>query len=481
MFNNLGKNLKTVYRGNRFAVIVVAVIVLIMAASMISGLTAAWFTTSASTQNTFIVQIPVIKITKYVKAEGVTTGENLCSKTSKPQTLTMQYIGGSSVVPNDQDGKVSVTGDPGQTSPVFIRASDKSNPDDKKALVYFSGEVALNGQFVIDATVASKSRLEADTYVHISNLDGSLLQTIKFHTSCSKPLYLGDRFGSIKLIGFKSESGQNYVLSSGDDSLGDDANEPPGPSFMLGDTIRWNYVVHNPGPVALENVLVVDDNATPADTGDDFSPLYISGDDGNGILDIGESWLYTYSDMASSPGQFKNIATVTANPVGKTSVVTDDDPAHYKVDVESPPPPPADLCSVGKPKILRMEYTGDGPGATTNYQDGEVKVVGDPNGAELVFIEVTDDPRGIKVYFSGLVDINETFDINASLVGESKLSPNTRVKIYTVESGGKGSILLQEVRFHTSCSKPLGLEDQFGALLLVGFMSETGIIYGDID
>ena len=81
-----------------------------------------------------------------------------------------------------------------------------------------------------------------------------------------------------------------------------------------------------------------------------------------------------------------------------------------------------------------------------------------------MFIRASDkenpDDSKAKVWFEGLVDINDTFDIDATNAGEDKLKPTTYALIY--DSGGKGGSLLQKVKFHTSCSQPLAVGDQFG-------------------
>ena len=128
---------------------------------------------------------------------------DLCDVFGDPIVLTMEYTGdGDDATSHSQaDGKVEVVGDPNDATPVFIRASDKSDPNDTNATVHFSGVVLLNGTFDMDATAAVDT-----TFVHIFSEDGNtLLQTVEFHTSCSQPLRHGDQFGSVKLVGYVGE------------------------------------------------------------------------------------------------------------------------------------------------------------------------------------------------------------------------------------------------------------------------------------
>jgi uncharacterized repeat protein (TIGR01451 family) len=131
-------------------------------------------------------------------------GGDFCVGGVKPAALTMKYTGEScAATSHSQDaGKVTCTGDPANASPVRIVASDKLNLSDNKTKIWFDGSVSLNGAFEIRAANDGAAELKADTFVQIFSSTGQLLQTIKFHTSCSQPLIDGDQFGSLELTDF---------------------------------------------------------------------------------------------------------------------------------------------------------------------------------------------------------------------------------------------------------------------------------------
>ena len=101
-----------------------------------------------------------------------------------------------------------------------------------------------------------------------------------------------------------------------------------GPVVSVGDTVTFAYVVTNSGDVPLQNVVVVDDNGTPNDTTDDFSPSFVGGDtDSDNQLDLSESWNYT-ADRVATLGLYTNIAEVTAEDA-RNQGVSDSDPSSH--------------------------------------------------------------------------------------------------------------------------------------------------------
>ena len=59
---------------------------------------------------------------------------------------------------------------------------------------------------------------------------------------------------------------------------------------------------------------------------DDFTPTYLSGDtDGDGLLDVGETWLYRATGMAVA-GPYRNVATV----IGRLAATGQEAPRHRR-------------------------------------------------------------------------------------------------------------------------------------------------------
>jgi len=110
---------------------------------------------------------------------------------------------------------------------------------------------------------------------------------------------------------------------------GQDADFPTGPVVPIGENVTFEYMVLADSFNPLENVVVVDDNGTPGNTGDDFNPTFTGGDSNmNGFLDNGEIWTYEASHTATE-GQYTNIATVTAMDSLTGVEASDDDASNH--------------------------------------------------------------------------------------------------------------------------------------------------------
>jgi 5-hydroxyisourate hydrolase-like protein (transthyretin family) len=346
---------------------------------------------------------PAVDLEKYVLVIPTVGTGDMCPIYSKPQVLTMKYIGGAANVSAQASGKVVVSGDPGTTSPVRIRATNKSNPADTSARVYFDGQVLLGETFDINARSGGQTTLETNTYFYVYNLSGTLLQSVIFHTSCSQPIQLGDIYGSAQLVGYKNSSGGGATLPEPPTGLGDDADTPTGPSATMGDTIRWTYVVTNTGSTPLQNGVVTDDKLGTVCN----IPF----------LAVGESKSCVATGLANQFGQYVNEGKVEAfSPQGVK--VSDTDPAHYIV------PEPCAVCKGGTVE-LTFEYLGSVPARVIVYDDTSAKAD--------------------KILFDSMLNPDDQFTITPR-PGQAKLNNDITIFVNAVLNA----------KVHTSCSQPIG-------------------------
>ncbi len=133
-------------------------------------------------------------------------------------------------------------------------------------------------------------------------------------------------------------------------------------------------------------------------------------------------------------------------------------------------------ATADEPKLLTFRYTGQDCSATDHAQGpGRVQCSGNPGFAPVVYITAIGDNN--KYYLiNRQVALNGTFSIDAASVGDRKLKPDT--EIFLKNAAGQ---ILQVVELHTSGSQPLRVEDQFGSLVLDGYLSENDFTCGNPD
>lgn len=175
---------------------------------------------------------------------------------------------------------------------------------------------------------------------------------------------------------------------------GVDADAPTGPFIPVGGNVTWTYVVTNPGRVPLSNVTVTDNILA-------VNPVFISGDtNSNGLLDVGESWLFRATGIAVV-GQYANIGSVVGTPPEGQNV-TDSDPSHYYGFTEETNTP---LINIEK---ATNGFDADLPTGPRILVDNTVTwtyVVTNPGNKDLRNVTVTDNIAGVNpVYVSG--DLN---------------------------------------------------------------------------
>ena len=117
---------------------------------------------------------------------------------------------------------------------------------------------------------------------------------------------------------------------------GVDADNPTGPEVPAGSLVTWTYTVTNTGSQELFGVSVVDDNGTPSDTSDDFSPDCSWPGEAGYLAPYGS--VDCTAQGTAVEGQYGNIAEVVGNTCQPKGVsvnvvecveVMDDDPSHY--------------------------------------------------------------------------------------------------------------------------------------------------------
>ena len=139
---------------------------------------------------------------------------------------------------------------------------------------------------------------------------------------------------------------------------------------------------------------------------------------------------------------------------------------------ENPVPPPN--CS-GRITAIALRYTGMGCDATTNWQSGQVSCTGGTGGAAPVRIVIQAQNDASVVYGDASnVGIDDRVFGSAGMAGDSVIGTNTRVEIF--DAGGD---LIEDISFHTSCSKPLDVRDHFGSVEVVGLTTTQGGVQGE--
>jgi hypothetical protein len=363
---------------------------------------------------------------------GVFPPNDVCDTFGSPKALTMM-LNSIGMIDTAQDPSkvivtpvVSVPLDDDST--VYILATDKADPNDASAKVWFAGNVMVGSTFVIDAANAGASKLANSTFVYVYSSeqdpdDGvAPLQSITFHTSCSQELGLGDQFGHVQLFGFQD----------------DDGNSTEGAS--VGDTV-WNDTNGN----------------GKQDSGEPGIPeiTVTLGGDSNGTKTTDANGKYLFGGL--DPGSYT--VTVHVSDVDLPQFVTESTAPEFTTTLaEGQGFLTADfgftstVCGGAKPQALTFSY----------------------NGNLGSFIRVTDKSNpfdgGGKVFFAGEVDGVDPFTAYSKLAGSSEFPSTSYIHVYAANGD-----LVASITVKTDCSQPLYLGQTFGienSFVLVGFVRQ---------
>ncbi len=124
----------------------------------------------------------------------------------------------------------------------------------------------------------------------------------------------------------KTTSGSSNANPTAADYDNEDTPDGAGvPVLTAGSAVTWTYKLTNTGNVdfAKADLALVDDNGTPTNAADDMSIAngkiaYVSGDDGDNVLEAGESWLYEAHGTVQSLGVLGAATTIDFS--GNTAV-----------------------------------------------------------------------------------------------------------------------------------------------------------------
>jgi hypothetical protein len=133
--------------------------------------------------------------------------------------------------------------------------------------------------------------------------------------------------------------------------------------------------------------------------------------------------------------------------------------------IPQPALPDLDICD-GQVERMVLEYTGEDCSASTNEQGKTARCSGDPLIGSPADITVTKNANVISATPDTGIGIGDTVEFTSSSV-EGVLKANTNFEV----SGPLGD---QTLRIHTSCSRALRCDDQFGAFKLVELETTLG-------
>lgn len=128
-----------------------------------------------------------------------------CDTQGKPTSLTFKYTGGGCTdSSNDQSGagKAGCSGDVNGLLGVSVVAGDN---DLNEIYAISANSVGPGEEFTI-----TSDKFNSNSRINITNAGGT--ESNGFHTSCSVPLEVGDKFGSLELVGFNDVTAGTDVL-----------------------------------------------------------------------------------------------------------------------------------------------------------------------------------------------------------------------------------------------------------------------------
>lgn len=182
--------------------------------------------------------------------------------------------------------------------------------------VYKSGDAGVIGVLEVGESWVYTATGTADqaTYSNIGSVTGEYLQ---LKVSDDDPSSYSTKGGGNDLILIDIEKvtldGLLVGPDKADDKFGDGSDDD---TILSGEDITWIYKVTNTGNVALSDVKVTDDQLAT-------DPVYATGDDGDNVLQVGETWYFTATGKADTE-DYANTGTATGTYKGSEATDSDD-------------------------------------------------------------------------------------------------------------------------------------------------------------
>ena len=168
--------------------------------------------------------------------------------------------------------------------------------------------------------------------------------------------------------------------------------------ILTGESIIWRYSVTNVGNVPLSTILVTDSE-------EGVTPAYVSGDDGDDVLEDGEIWIYEASGTAIT-GEYTNTGTASGSYT--------DDAGHSRTDTETD-----DSSYFGAAPAISIDKTFADDSVIAGGEASSFKLVVTNDGnVALSDVLVTDsvDTRLVVIGVSGTMGSDADTDGDAQTV-----------------------------------------------------------------
>lgn len=289
----------------------------------------------------------------------------------KVLSMSLRYLGGECTISNTQEDKAKCLVDGIAGDPVRIRVTDGGS---KVFLDTGEPNVEVGDVVQATATAAGENEFRSNTVLEIYSSTNNLVQSVELHTSCSKPLNLGDQFGAVEVVGLNTSEGGNA---------------------SLGAEVFFQYTITN-GSIDQQ---FVDDAA------DSFGPLGSLSIGANGTVVLDRT-IYVLPDDSNLFTNKLNVSGYLV-PSGQACSASDS----VQVTREEPPAPQL-ACDEIKP-ITQLSMVWNGADGVDVLTEGG-QFFGNVQNGNLITFDVTGLGNDVELTLSGAVTGMSAFHVSCS-------------------------------------------------------------------